>query len=53
VRCIGCDQKSKGTVFRLDERSPQHTLTALAFWRRVMLERPPSPDPPTWEELFA
>ena len=38
---------------RWDARSPQHAVTALAFWNRLFVERPPSPQPPTWGELLA
>ena len=38
---------------RWDARSPQTAVTALAFWNRIFVERPPSPQPPTWNDLLA
>jgi asparagine synthetase B (glutamine-hydrolysing) len=38
---------------RWDARSPQHAVTALAFWSRIFVDRPPSARPPRWEELAA
>jgi hypothetical protein len=38
---------------RWDARSPQNSVTALAFWNRLFVERPPSAEPPTWGELLA
>ena len=38
---------------RWDARSPQTAVTALAFWNRIFIERPPGTRPPTWSELLA
>ncbi len=38
---------------RWDALSPQSAVTGLAFWHRLFVERPPSPRPPTWEELLS
>jgi hypothetical protein len=38
---------------RWDANSPQTSVTALAFWSRLFVERKPSAEPPTWEELLA
>ena len=37
---------------RWDARSPQASVTSLAFWNRVFVERAPSLQAPTWEELL-
>jgi hypothetical protein len=51
-RVAGPEAKA-GALRRWDARSPQHAVTALAFWSRLFVERPPSPEPPTWGELLA
>ena len=38
---------------RWDERSPQMTVTGLAFWKRLFIEREPSLVAPDWVELNA
>ena len=50
-----CDQAElhSHTLQRWDQRSPQTTVTALAMWRKLFVDRPPSADPPTWNDLCA
>ena len=38
---------------RLDQQSPQMTVTALAFWRQLFLHRSPTATPPAWNDLHS
>lgn len=52
MRQAGADQRlvlEPGSV--CDARSPQHALTALAFWHKLFIDRAPSLRPPAWEAL--
>ena len=37
----------------LDQRSPQMTITAFAFWQQLFLHRTNRSSPPQWDELLA
>ena len=45
------DQQSADVLKSWDRRSPQRTVTALAFWHKLFVEFQPNRNPPTWEEL--
>jgi hypothetical protein len=45
-------EESSRALSQWDARSPQRTLTGLAFWHRLFIEREPSAAAPTWEELL-